>query len=1614
MAKSLKRILLTLLILCVFVCGAMFVAACGGDENTNDNSNSNTDIDNNDDDTGDDSDDDTQTTVTYSVTVTADTTDVVLTSLKAQWYKGTTKVGAAVTLSAEGKASVTLDSGSYTVELEGLDSAKYTYTKASVTASNPSASISITTKQQNILVSVSVPAGMTLPSGVAVQAYSGEDEVGSPVTLTGTTARVTLPAGGTYTLTLKNLPDYLECQPVAVSGSVVTISVTAKTVQYTVNVNTGAESLSGLTVTFYKGTEPVEGATDVAVTEGVATATLTAGDYTFKLNGIDATQYLVSGNMSVSATVRSVTITVTKVAQQVTVNTSNLPTNVVEADIANLKLKLVTVSGNTTIGEPVALVDNVARFAAPLGDYRVEVVNPDGATVNYACAGENLSATQNNVTVTLGVAAPAGTTTVQVINGGYYIYAAQSSVRYAAPAESGNLRYILDIQSFGEDAVKANPAASCSTGAIFVSDTQVSEVLAASASGYFGITRTESKCNFIVKVTTETAPESGTRFNPINISSGSIKGEHAADAGKTEVYFRLPRLTAVSTKYHLIVPEYVEFYRLNTPSDALTSPQTTQWDYEFLANGNTPANCRYYICIKLASGAPDETELKFTFERNYDNGTAPQRSVELQYGVAQSNIAATNGEHKEWYTFTPDETKDYRITLTGLSEYKSLIVCTGYVWGGHASGIDGWEEDWEPTGPVTHNSSNNLSFTLTESTEYYIALTLTGNYSYSITVSEDVPNPGEKGAPYDVTNTGAEKNDVGDKLIAGTTVYFKHTVTAESLNSEEKVKFHFETVPSSHVINFYDDAEYSHELGHLRANDNSTQRDIEFENLDVDSVIYFTISGYNQDAIFYINPPEKMNVVEVGEEITLTVAPNDNTFSVEAPAGTYVLSYTVQLSGPPLQITFGTLHDQYIYSSGSGSFDVTITENESLHIRNNDMSAIEITITLEKSVPKLKADGVSIQVEMTGTQYSNASVDIILDSSVEAGKYSLTISANVANPVPYSITPEGGTPISSQTIGTSESVFEITIPGGATKITVSSPQLVMAASITFTVKLEAVVDDSVKLTVNEPLTVTSKPVDYKHSLEIFLNDVPAGDYSFVMSEFQQNDFKGIFWYVLVNDTYNVLCLGNKNDGIQGQGKPDTSTSYDAAKPPVINIPEGCEKITLTTIGRNNQTTLSTQHEADTSYLTREVTTTIKLVPYYNLTIDEPLAVELVPDSDSHANTVLHLRNVDAGDYMLAMDVGSNSMYFMATWNVQIKDVSVPLTDTLWGYEGPVRITIPESCTEITITGGNFSEAFEVTFTLTSAAGALKGDIIVDEEKSVELKTDSWGVSDEMTVYLEEGVTYVLSVTVPEGKQVNVNDINSKTNASGDHLLDAGTLQTEFTVKETGLVELKVADASAEGGFSVTLLITAKGDLTVGQGSTFSVPSDNDASILKTVWLNPGTYVITLEYEDLEENNNIGIADENEILGGLGGIILDSYQAKTVSVTVETARLYTLRFFDGSYTGSVEITVTISFQGITVGEDFTVEIPSDSESFYLVRHEVYLKAGTYTITISGGDIGTIQVNDPDNHFDPEESTVIAAGSTTATVTVEESCLVTLVFLDTGATGGQSFTVRIDKA
>ena len=280
MQKTLKKfIVLISLLFAIILCVGL--VACGDDNNHSGSSGS----ENN--------------TVTYSITVTCDDTGLDLTTLKAKWV-GSENSSDEIAIGNDGKASVDLDAGNYTVSLIGVPNG-YSWSPASVTKDNTAASIAISKHSdentKTITVSFDLPNGFAFASDVSLQ-VSVDDVIYGLVPLNGSAdLTVDIPEDGDYSIALIDaslklngelVPDYCDF---AISydkaNDAVTVSVSYKSYTYTVNVAASdASILDGVTVSIYSGTDVV--ASNLPIVDGAASALLPAGNYSAVLVGLDS------------------------------------------------------------------------------------------------------------------------------------------------------------------------------------------------------------------------------------------------------------------------------------------------------------------------------------------------------------------------------------------------------------------------------------------------------------------------------------------------------------------------------------------------------------------------------------------------------------------------------------------------------------------------------------------------------------------------------------------------------------------------------------------------------------------------------------------------------------------------------------------------------------------------------------------------------------------------------------------------------------------------------------------------------------------------------------------------------------------------------------------------------------------------------------------------------------------------------------------------------------------------------------------------------------------------------------------------------------------------------
>lgn len=1415
MNKSLKRFLLLFALICVFVCGTVFAVAC-----TDGGGSGNSTI------TGGGEGGDGEETVTYSVTVTTES-NVDLTTLKVQWMSGTTEASEKIALSADGKASAELDSGNYTVVLSGYDTAKYTAEDASVTATAPGATIVLTAKTHTVTVVVTNSTGVDIPADVKAQLYNGTQTVGSPVALTQIGAAITgVPYGSSYTVGLIGLPDYfaaVDAKPVG-DESTVTFELTLATVDYNITVaveDDEAHAIADtLTVAFYKDGTVVEGFEEVEVKDGVATASLLAGAYTVKVNGLDAAvegAYYECDDVTVSVTEHTATVTLTKIIYTITLE--ELPVNIQADAIANLKVKL----GSST---EVAFAENKAEINAPAENYNTVTISGvekiDGA-LTAALTAENREAGLR-----------LGSTDYYTKNGDYVVTtdaegSKEISVTGHTPQdqpEVTELLYTFKWEVFGSGNSVAIGDTTASQNPITTVSGEISYILTNAQTVTFRLDHTPTGVHkFILKLTIKNAPAKGTILNPIAVSE--IAGTYTLPKGSElkAAYFRLSSPLNDKKTYDLkSAGEGVEVYSLGY-SPVENPPETLKVDVGGslnLQSLNGSGTLYNYIYAKLSEPG---TVLTFEVEVHLDPGASPAKPIVLQLDIAaEHTFPNDNSDKPVWFSFTPSEAGDYRFSNESHNENFKFTVYGGYTGeGATATGKD----------PVTVEESGSMH--LEGSHTYYIAVDYIYWTKITVKIEEYVPTAGEKALPIEVENTGNTANEVNLLHNNGDLTYFKFVVTEEAFNDEDGITFKFNQISSMKVA-FYADANYSNKIGEAGWNGNAMVTETTLNGLSADDVIYFTIGGYADSITFYINPPV-VKPLRVGEEQTFTLAANDNVIAVEAEAGDYVLSYSIELSGPPVMVTFGTLQGQMIYSSGTGSFEITISANEALHINNFDMSPVEITLTLKKAAPKLSV-GSPVTVNLP-TDQSAVEIKIV----AEVGTYRLewTVDSGTGQ---YHI--KVG---SWDTTSIKSESAEITFTGSETlKVNNYAP---MAATLTF--KITAL--SGTVLEVGSPLELELKPdtVNYTYyfSQDIMLKDVPAGDYQFVMSNYTAADFAH-HWYVKVGETYYTLAT---DPGATGH------VTYDPDDPLVITIPEDCAIITLTSKGPNGKTwepqyldngkvNPGYDPKGDSYAVNKTIKTTVTLVKApQKFALGTPYTLEFEAGKASFEIPV----DLKEGTYHIELDFSSAMWASGKTFYVEVNGTKTKLWDDYnFSYEAK-DFTVPADCHSITIgCESSISEAFTVSATVTAAGGPTEYDMTVGESASVTV--GEWGT--QKTIYLEVGsYTMTLGGQYDEVYTSVAGEGISYTPANSDYSwLQEKTEQVTFEVTEAGVFTFTFGDANwGPGGQEITVLIEAASNIevneeklaldqelviTIHEGKTLQLDFDFAAS-------DSGYYVVTL-------------------------------------------------------------------------------------------------------------------------------------------------------------------------
>ncbi len=1467
MNKSLKRLLLLFALICVFVCGTVFAVAC-----TDGGGSGNGTI------TGGGEGGDGEETVTYSVTVTTES-NVDLTTLKVQWMSGTTEASEKIALSADGKASAELDSGNYTVVLSGYDTAKYTAEDASVTATAPGATIVLTAKTHTVTVVVTNSTGVDIPADVKAQLYNGTQTVGSPVALTQIGAAITgVPYGSSYTVGLIGLPDYfaaVAAKPVG-DESTVTFELTLATVDYKINVAVTGEDAHAiadtLTVAFYKDDTVVEGFDEVEVKDGVATASLLAGAYTVKVNGLDAAvegAYYECDDVTVSITEHTATVTLTKIIYTITLE--ELPVNIQKEDIANLT---VTFGSGITA---VAFVEGTAEISAPAASYSTVTLAGSQKSIDGVLT-EALTAENKESGLRLGLK------NTPFVNPGDFVITtgadgtADISVTGHTPQdqpEVTELLYTFKWEVFGSgDSIAVGNTSGSDNPITFVSG-EISYILRNSQRVEFSLNHTPTGVHkFILNLAVKAAPAKGDIMNPIDVSA--IDGVYTLPEGSelTEAYFRLPTLSGNKTYDLKSAGEGVEVYSLGT-SPMKNPPETLKvenggsmnlvpWDVY-----NSAGTLHNYVYAKLSDTAEPGTVLTFEVEVHLDPGASPAKPIVLQLDIAAEHTFPNDNSGKPvWFSFTPSEAGDYRFSEANDNQDFNYTVYGGFEGeGATATGKD----------PVTVTGGR---IPLEEDHTYYISVDYIYWMKITVTISKYVALPGEKDNPIEASETGDTPNTVEIKF--GENVYFKHTVKTESLNEDGDFVLEFDPHPSALESVFYKDSTYSGEtydtLGYNIGDDGKYSTTI--HNLHVGDVVYFYIKANTTSATFYINRPEvieKEDEIEVGK--TVTYSHNDSggvamstTFSLASSVqpGEYILEYSVDPNPyiyGKINVTVGSFSVSYPDSGTipvTGSLNITIPAGAtSIQISTTTGAAPATYVwsfTLKVPEPELDV-GENQTFDLTT---STTTIKVV----APAGTYTLGYHFSVMGMFGFS---GGNVNNTFQQDGSTEITFE---EGDVITIT----NFMSAPGVTVTFTLTAVGGaEGTELTVGTPTEVTITPDESSNvNLTITLSNVPAGTYNFEFSTESAIFLNLNNWYVVIGQTQ--VQFAKEGDGYIG--------------PVQITIPDDCTEISITSSGIGAPLTA-------TITLTAVGGGTGPVVPpvtKYDITVGESAEVTM-PANYLGANKTVYL---EAGTYTITV-TGDNLN-------------SVSIEDSSWvlgnfgiileaGAARTATLTVAKAG-EYTLTFKDTSGKGTTVSVLITAGGSQEGaDLTVGESAEVVIPSGYDGV--DKTVYLEAG-TYTVTVTGDSENVVAIGEVTGTLGEYGTILNPDGERVAMFTVETAGQYTLNFQDTTS-AGLTINVLIevseeSEEGDLTLGEAGTVTLTGiGSPEEVIKTIQLEEGWYTVTIE----GDMANVMVVDS---LGDT--IVARTTNSGKLHVEVTGLVELTFRYFG---TAPLSLTVTITAQ-----------------------------------------------------------------------------------------------------
>ena len=766
MYRTLKKLFLLFAFVCALCC---FAVACGDNENPP-------------------ADDDGK--VSYSVTVTAEE-GFDISSVKAQWMSGTETASEEIALDAEGKASVELDSGAYTVTLKGVPSG-YTFQPAVVTAENPAATIAITVVTVDYNITVTFPTDITPPQSVKVQLYSGETEVGAATEITEGKATINV-RGGDYTAKVIGLPDYLQAADATVSlgNRNATIAVSFKQVEYTVTVTVanGVGVPEGASVALYSGTTKV--GTEVAIDSSSVEAkfNITAGNYTARVSGLGALYH--SDEATLTYTQRTGAIAIT--ANTVTF-TLDVPDYITISDYTALEVDLFEgtrnrdASESSVLDEPVKFdAQGVAAVVVMAGDY---VAKFSGFASGVGAADIIISQTDTDVTVPVYYLPTGGDARYDDYSGmlsgtpygftetGDYIVQTQIVSVFGSPEyatkyigftaeEDGLYTFSWD----DDDVVFVSDYADSDSYEYkkYVTKSDYGAQYALQAGEKFafeiGFNKDISYYNYnqyvIVNLVIEEYPAAGAEFNPKAVTEGANTTEV-----KGAAWFNLP-MAESGYQYYIT-------YDSAKMSAQVYMYDNASWTFNWVDIASEELlSLSEWSTTQLKITANDaDTEITFTFVKQVKSG-AFDNPIALTLGTEETYHFTDMGN--AWYNFTtPDDGKtSYRIWLganfNGITIYSSVS--------------DEYKEGETTVGSGPIFGIGESVITLQPNTKYWAMLHSNNGLEVSFTIDDfDPATEGVEGEPWKPFEVGEGTHAVvtlqknGAEVKSGS-VYFKYTAT---------------------------------------------------------------------------------------------------------------------------------------------------------------------------------------------------------------------------------------------------------------------------------------------------------------------------------------------------------------------------------------------------------------------------------------------------------------------------------------------------------------------------------------------------------------------------------------------------------------------------------------------------------------------------------------------------------------------------------------------------------------------------------------------------------------------------------------------------------------------